>query len=355
MMGADDNDTMLISPDPDKLYVYHRQQLSAMLDGELSPDEARFMLRRLEHDIELAACWERWQVGGDVLRGRADDLLPSDFAHRVALAIHAGGASAVSAQPAVAGTRPRFARWGGAAIAASVALLAIFVVRQPQDALQPGTGDAPSSMVASRAGTAPADPIENPASASAAAPDAMALAVETPSPASPLVDTAAALATAVAVAEVPRRASERRSRGQSQRAAARVQARRADSEPVFAVGPSSPALLASGHDAIVPARDLMAPATAAPARPWPRALLPGASSNAFAVGYGNMAGSGFQPASGSTSSFEPFHPQVAAMSPSLQGVPAPARSNVVPFNGEVRNDTREHAPAGNPRVEPVRP
>ena len=59
----------------DKLYDHHRQQLSAMLDGELPPDQAKFMLRRLEHDRELAACWERWQVCGDVLRGRHEALL----------------------------------------------------------------------------------------------------------------------------------------------------------------------------------------------------------------------------------------------------------------------------------------
>ena len=57
MNQADDIDALQIGPDPDKLFVYHRQQLSAMLDGELSPDEAKFMLRRLQHDTELATCW----------------------------------------------------------------------------------------------------------------------------------------------------------------------------------------------------------------------------------------------------------------------------------------------------------
>ena len=83
MNHADDIDAIGnygIGPDPDKLLLFHRQQLSAMLDGELSPDEAKFMLRRLQHDGELAACWERWQVCGDVLRGRHHALLPSDFA-----------------------------------------------------------------------------------------------------------------------------------------------------------------------------------------------------------------------------------------------------------------------------------
>src|SRR3546814_18043427 len=62
----------MIQPQTDKLDDHHRQQLSAMLDGELLPDQAKFMLRRLEHDGELAACWERWQVCGEVMQiGRA--------------------------------------------------------------------------------------------------------------------------------------------------------------------------------------------------------------------------------------------------------------------------------------------
>src|SRR3546814_9904393 len=77
----------MIQPQTDKLDDHHRQQLSAMLDGELLPDQAKFMLRRLEHDGELAACWERWQVCGEVMRGRQGALLPADFSRRVANAI----------------------------------------------------------------------------------------------------------------------------------------------------------------------------------------------------------------------------------------------------------------------------
>src|SRR5690554_8031265 len=72
---------------PDKLYAHNRRQLSAMLDGELSPDQARFMLRRLQHDSGLADSWERWQVCGDVLRGQRNALLPADFAQKVSAAI----------------------------------------------------------------------------------------------------------------------------------------------------------------------------------------------------------------------------------------------------------------------------
>ena len=89
MIHVDDNEPVQIRPDPDKLFLYHRQQLSAMLDGELSPDEARFMLRRLQHDTVLAACWERWQVCGDVLRGQRNDLLPP-ISRKVSAAIGDG-------------------------------------------------------------------------------------------------------------------------------------------------------------------------------------------------------------------------------------------------------------------------
>src|SRR5690606_42126344 len=158
MTPVDDNEAVQIGPDPDKLFVYHRQQLSAMLDGELSPDEARFMLRRLQHDTVLASCWERWQVCGDVLRGQRNDLLPADFAQRVAQSL-AGDADATLAQGHGRGARPRMLRWGGgAAVAASVALLAVFAGRQlPVPGEGPGSA-APAPLVAEAAAPAPASP-----------------------------------------------------------------------------------------------------------------------------------------------------------------------------------------------------
>src|SRR5690606_1440305 len=134
-----DNDDIDIDlqPPADKLYAHNRRQLSAMLDGELSPDQARFMLRRLQHDTELAACWERWQVCGDVLRGRGHALLPADFSRRVADAIGApageSGAAGVAAAARVQRREHRLLRWGGGALAASVALVALFMARQLPD------------------------------------------------------------------------------------------------------------------------------------------------------------------------------------------------------------------------------
>ena len=274
---------------PDKLYEHHRQQLSAMLDGALSPDAARFMLRRLQHDVELASCWERWQVCGDVLRGQRNALLPADFAQCVARAI--ANEQAAPAATAMA-TKPRWARWGGgAALAASVAVAALLVVRQTPSAVDPATADPAAQIVAASSPTPPTGAkIETPVPAA-----------PSPQPAAP--DTAAQLAaTAVAVAEVPRRASARRSRGQSQRAAIRVPARSSEAPAVAAVA-NAPVLAPVMGDAGTDVDPFSAQALTAPSRPWPRAILPNfPAAGALTVDYG----------SSETSSFYPFEPRVAA-------------------------------------------
>jgi len=61
-----------------------REQLSALMDGALPPDQTRFLLRRLQHDAPLAECWERWRLAGEAMRGLAPtQRLPPDFASRV--------------------------------------------------------------------------------------------------------------------------------------------------------------------------------------------------------------------------------------------------------------------------------
>lgn len=278
MNTADELDTLQPGPDPDKLERFHRQQLSAMLDGELSQDQARFLRRRLEHDGELSGCFERWQVCGDVLRGRQVSLLPPDFAERVARGIADGGL--VSA-PLADTRRPRLLRWGGgAALAASVALAALFVGR-PAEVEE--AGDA-MPMVADAASVAPA-----PAVIDATADASMQ------SPALQEGAAAAALAgaAAVAVAEAPRRSAERASRGQSQRAAVRVaQTReRAATQAVAALPARAGDVAATGYTAgtvlaqAAVAGTVFADAPAV-ARPWPKASTLAANSS-FAVRYGD--------------------------------------------------------------------
>ena len=273
----------------DKILDHNCQQLSALLDGELPPEEARFLLRRLQHDAELGDCWERWQLCGDVLRGQVDALLPPGFAGRVtaAIAIEPG----VSITGAASG--PRWLRWGGsAALAASVAVIALFLARQAPDAKGPAAGI--SAQVAA-AMPAPATPQTE-------------SRTRVPSPNIP--DHAAPpLATAVAVADVPRRVASRRSRGQSQRAALRTPARAAVELP-FAMAVNASAVA----NAATPVDPFSAQRVSLPNRPWPRALLPGSTANgAFTVDYGNR--------SALSPSFYPFEPRTLPAPPAAEAVP----------------------------------
>ena len=277
MTSVDDNETLQIVPDPDKLYVYHRQQLSAMLDGELSPDEAKFMLRRLQHDGELATCWERWQVCGDVLRGQRNDLLPADFAHRVAVAVGAGAAGVETAEPRRA-ARPRLARWGGgAAVAASVALMAVFATRQLPDA-----GLAPVEEPAPMVAAVDPRPLPEPGAAAPASTNtdvsaALAAANDPVPPAQPDA-TAAVAAMAVAAAETPRRTAQRRAARTQSPAAAERRA------PMLAAVEDTPRAITLASEDIAPA--IAFPMPQAAPRPWPRALL--APQGAFTVASGSL-------------------------------------------------------------------
>ncbi|MBD8524805.1 sigma-E factor negative regulatory protein [Pseudomarimonas arenosa] len=108
-----------------------RIQLSALKDGELERDAARFLCSRLSNDQELRSEWSRWHLIGDVMNRRRSALPGSDLAAAVAAAI------ANDATPKRQ-LGPTLLRWAaGGAIAASVALMALMVV--PLDApQQPG-------------------------------------------------------------------------------------------------------------------------------------------------------------------------------------------------------------------------
>jgi len=99
-----------------------REHLSAGMDGELSHEELRFLLRRLDHDAELQRTWASYHVARDGLRHQLPPLASSGFASRVMLAIE---------QETVLAAVPRQHRWlrwsAGGAIAASVAAAALMV------------------------------------------------------------------------------------------------------------------------------------------------------------------------------------------------------------------------------------
>jgi hypothetical protein len=106
------------------------EQLSALADGELGPDETRFLLRRLQAEPELAACWQRFHLARACLRHEPALLPDAAFAAAVAARLNA------QQQPSVGRSWLRNA--AGGAIAAGVAALALFVVGMPpQDAGSP--------------------------------------------------------------------------------------------------------------------------------------------------------------------------------------------------------------------------
>ncbi|MBO9878586.1 sigma-E factor negative regulatory protein [Xanthomonas sp. D-99] len=284
----------------DKFELHYRQQLSALVDGELSADESRFLLRRLAHDEELAGCHERWQLCGDVLRGAASAPAPLDFAARVRGAI--AEEPAPQAQPAA---RPG-ARWrwgGGAAIAASVAAIAMFLARERlPDTAAPG---AETPVYATAAQLPPASQTPQ----APVAPKAPAA----PAPGTP--DEVAALAAAVPAAAL---ASTRRGAATRNQQVARSAAARQQQAPTRMVAAAVPAPTeTSSAVAATPSNPFTHPDTTLQARPWPRAALSGAGESPLNASFRqSRPGTAFYP-------FEPAPQAVASPAPN-RPAPAPA-------------------------------
>lgn len=117
-----------------------REQLSALMDGELSGDETRFLMRRVGHDHDLVSCWTSFHLVRQTLRRQEIVVLRSDFADGVLARIESG------VQPELKRSAS-WLRWAsGGAIAASVAVAAL-VLSGPQE----GTGGQPGNPVASTA------------------------------------------------------------------------------------------------------------------------------------------------------------------------------------------------------------
>ncbi|HET6546779.1 MAG TPA: sigma-E factor negative regulatory protein [Rhodanobacteraceae bacterium] len=101
------------------------EQLSALMDGELAPDQTRFLLRRLGSDVVLTSCWTRYHVVRQVLRRQQVGPQDPGFATRVM--------ALVDAQAPLRARTP-WLRWAsGGAVAAAVAVTALLVTRPISD------------------------------------------------------------------------------------------------------------------------------------------------------------------------------------------------------------------------------
>jgi sigma-E factor negative regulatory protein RseA len=106
------------------------ESLSAGIDGELSKEQLRFLLRRLDHDPSLPQSWSRYHIARDSLRRELSPLATAGFAARVMHAIEQE-----SVPVAASGRRNHWLRWSsGGVIAASVAAAALMIGQPTGDA-----------------------------------------------------------------------------------------------------------------------------------------------------------------------------------------------------------------------------
>jgi len=124
--------------------VQIREQVSALLDGELPRDEMGLLLRRLERDAELRRAFGSYALIGESLRAPGGPLASPSFAARVGAAIgtpEAAGAGAGARIPTASVHALRLkGPLAATAFAASVAVAAVMLLR-------PVGGPAPLAAV----------------------------------------------------------------------------------------------------------------------------------------------------------------------------------------------------------------
>ena len=125
-----------------------REQMSALLDGELPRGEVDLLVRRMARDAELKRAFGNYVLAGESLRAPGGVMAGKGFAARVSAAIDAEeSASPVAEQPAPSRWRRPLA---ATAVAASAALAAVLLVR-------PDSGD--SQQFAERSGAPATVPV----------------------------------------------------------------------------------------------------------------------------------------------------------------------------------------------------
>jgi len=95
-----------------------REQISALLDGELAKDELGLLVRRMERDAELRHAFGNYVLIGEALRAPGSITASRGFAARVEAAIDETPARVEPVDPLQA---PRQWRWARPAIASAVA------------------------------------------------------------------------------------------------------------------------------------------------------------------------------------------------------------------------------------------
>ena len=107
-----------------------REQISALLDGELAKDELGLLVRRMERDAELRHAFGNYVLIGEALRAPGSVTASRGFAARVEAALDETPARVEAVDPL---RRPRQLRWArpaiASAVAAGVAVAGVLLVR----------------------------------------------------------------------------------------------------------------------------------------------------------------------------------------------------------------------------------
>mgnify|MGYP000948346368 CR=1 FL=1 len=167
-----------------------KEEVSALMDGELSGPESEGCIRRLKQDPEAREAWDLYHLVGDVLRGQHGSSLPASFSERLAQ------------EPAVLAPRrsrtgfQRHPAWFALSAAAGVAAVALVgwmalpMVSPPQTQIVAAPAAAPAAQPVQQLGVAPATaPVANVAPAGSNISDYL-MAHQRFSPASAMVGVA---------------------------------------------------------------------------------------------------------------------------------------------------------------------
>jgi len=101
-----------------------REHLSALVDGEITRETSRFLVKRLGSDDELRATWTRYHLVRDCLRHQDGAIAGEDLCARVSEALENEQPAKTSRTLPTGWLKPA----AGLAIAASVALMAIVAI-----------------------------------------------------------------------------------------------------------------------------------------------------------------------------------------------------------------------------------
>ena len=144
-----------------------REQMSALLDGELPPDEVGLLVRRLERDAALRKAFGNYVLAGESLRAPGAIMASPGFAARVSAAIDDGAVPVIVPK---SNHRRGPLRWrrplAATAVAASAALAAVLLLVRPGTNQQPrlavnGNGSPVATLASLPTGGSSPTPAQN--------------------------------------------------------------------------------------------------------------------------------------------------------------------------------------------------